>query len=575
MATTVGEIQLIARINTAQYQQDAKSIEKANDGIEKSADSTSKKSNAAFSTIAKVGLAAVATAAVAVGVAITKNIGGAIRRVDTLNNSTRTFENMGFATAEVESNMQQLVESITGLPTPLDSAVRGMQSLAATYGDIGQGRAIFTALNNAILGFGGTAQEVDNAITQLSQLPMDGPLDAQTWNSLRNSGLTPVLVAMAKDMGMGVNEMKKAFGEGELTVKDFTEALVNMDKQGGGGMKSLEKIARDSTKGIDTGWANMQTAIQRGVANIITAIGPENLSGAITTLGKVLESGLNAFVRLVEFVQRNSKVFQTLAILIGSVLTPFIISYTAATIAAGVQSLIAGARMAAGWLLALGPIGIIVAAVTAAVALIIANWDTVKGWLSSFWNWIKKNWDIVLGVLTGGVGLAVVAIIRNFDKIKSIAGTVMGWFKDIGAAIGNALGNAFKTAVNAVLGFLENRINDIIDTMNHAIHLVDNITPGGLDRIDRVSLPRLAEGGIITSPTIAMVGEGGEAEAVIPLSKLDKMLDNKREDRPYEPRAVVRIPEQSSAEYRQGAVNTIKAYNEYLRSRGLPELGVA
>ena len=32
-----------------------------------------------------------------------------------------------------------------------------------------------------------------------------------------------------------------------------------------------------------------------------------------------------------------------------------------------------------------------------------------------------------------------------------------------------------------------------------------------------ISLPKLAEGGIVTKPTLAMVGEGGESEAVIPL----------------------------------------------------------
>jgi len=37
------------------------------------------------------------------------------------------------------------------------------------------------------------------------------------------------------------------------------------------------------------------------------------------------------------------------------------------------------------------------------------------------------------------------------------------------------------------------------------------------------SIAGLAEGGIVTKPTLAMVGEGGEPEAVIPLSKMGKM----------------------------------------------------
>ena len=39
-------------------------------------------------------------------------------------------------------------------------------------------------------------------------------------------------------------------------------------------------------------------------------------------------------------------------------------------------------------------------------------------------------------------------------------------------------------------------------------------------------IPGLAEGGIVTGPTLAMIGEGGESEAVIPLSKLSAMMQN-------------------------------------------------
>ena len=39
-----------------------------------------------------------------------------------------------------------------------------------------------------------------------------------------------------------------------------------------------------------------------------------------------------------------------------------------------------------------------------------------------------------------------------------------------------------------------------------------------------IAVPFLAEGGIVTGPTLAMVGEGRESEAVIPLSKLDNMM---------------------------------------------------
>ena len=37
-------------------------------------------------------------------------------------------------------------------------------------------------------------------------------------------------------------------------------------------------------------------------------------------------------------------------------------------------------------------------------------------------------------------------------------------------------------------------------------------------------IPGLAEGGIVTSPTLAMIGEGSQSEAVIPLNRLPQML---------------------------------------------------
>lgn len=440
--TTIGNIQLIATIDTSQYKAGAKEVERTNDRIENSSDKTSSSINKGFNTVAKVGLAALAAAAASAGAAITSNLGNAIRRVDTLNTANRTFENMGFETQQVKTSMDRLVDSITGLPTPLDSAVRGMQSLSATYGDVEQGQRIFTALNNAILGFGGTAAEVDNAIQQLSQLPMDGPLDAQTWNSLRNSGLTPVLVAMAKDMGLSINEMKEAFGEGELTVQDFTEALTRMDKEGGGGLKSLEQIARDATSGISTGWANMQTAITRGVANIIERIGSENISRAIAGIGEAFESGLNGVIRAIDLFEEYSGVIRDVAMTIGILLIPALTRYIALQTVAGVQALIAGGRIAAGWLLALGPIGLIAAAVGAAVALIISNWDSLREPFEGFLQTLNEIYTNVSQTLVSGFNTAKEAVTSFIQSVIDWFVRYRQWFINIAIVAGTILGPA-------------------------------------------------------------------------------------------------------------------------------------
>lgn len=540
MATTVGSIEYDVRLNLRNLQSDVKSAEKivnsGNAEMEKSSKKAGGAMSAAYGAIAGVA-ATVANKAIN---SITGSIDQAIKRVDTLNNSSRTFSNMGIEASKSSKAVGNLEKSIKGLPTPLDSAIRGMTSLTATYGDVDKGQKVFSSLNNAILGFGGTAAQVDNAITQLSQLPMDGPLDAQTWNSLRNSGITPVLVAMAKESGMSVSEMKTAFGEGELTVQDFTDRLIDMNEKGGGGLTSLEDIAKDSTKGIGTGFANLQTSIVRGMAKIIESVGSENISNAITGLAVAFEGVLVAVVAVIKFIQDNSKVFQTLAIIIGSILTPAILAYTAATIVAGVQSLIAGAKMAAAWLLALGPIGLIIAVVAAAVGLIIANWDTVKGvvvgvWetiknaVSSAFSWIKKNWPLVLAIITGPIGIAAALIIKNFDKIKSAVSGVWKWIKGVFGTIGSVAATIIKAPVNAIIGFAENTINGFIRAINGAIGSINNIPGVNIPTLGEMNIPKLAEGGIVKARPggiLANIGEGGQDEAVIPLDRLEKMLTN-------------------------------------------------
>lgn len=67
---------------------------------------------------------------------ISASISTAVKRVDTLNNSSRVFDNMGFAANDVKVSMDGLKQSILGLPTPLDQAVRGMQMIASTTPDI-------------------------------------------------------------------------------------------------------------------------------------------------------------------------------------------------------------------------------------------------------------------------------------------------------------------------------------------------------------------------------------------------------------------------------------------------------
>lgn len=471
----------------------------AQDRLQRLLNGTEKSTSGFSSAMTKAGVVAGSVAAVLVTVlnkafsTVTNSIDAAIRRIDTLNNSQRTFQNMGFAAEDTQEAMDNLEKSIQGLPTSLDAAVRGTTSLAATYGDVNKGQKIFTALNNAILGFGGSSAEVTNAIQQLSQLPMHGPLDAQTWNSLRNSGLTPVLVAISRDMGKSVSELKDSLGSGELTVQDFTDALIKMNKEGGGGLKSLENIAKDSTKGIQTSMENANTAIARGVASIIEAIGSESIAKSITDTGKafenvlkqlaggfkILQNAINATIKflqpLITYIQNNKtvmEVLKTTLLVLGGILI--------GTVVAAI-TVVVGAAAALTWAIE-GLVNIFIAVGQAGVNAwntIVSGWNTAVGFFTGIVNGIKSVFNTLIGFFS------------------NLWGTITSSFRQVGVTIGNAIGSAFKNVMNGIIGFVENTVNSVIDSINRVAKGIDDALPGDQSgfRVNRVSLPKFADGG--------------------------------------------------------------------------------
>ncbi|WP_406353259.1 phage tail tape measure protein [Streptomyces sp. NBC_00658] len=99
----------------------------------------------------------------------------------------------------------------------------------------------------------------------------------------------------------------------------------------------------------------------------------------------------------------------------------------AAWVLMGAQSLIQAGRMAAAWLIAMGPVALVIAAVVGLVALIIANWDTVKQATLDAWNWVweKIKWvgeklvEFFLNFTLVGL------VIKHWQSIKD--GTVRVW----------------------------------------------------------------------------------------------------------------------------------------------------
>ena len=155
------------------------------------------------------------------------------------------------------------------------------------------------------------------------------------------------------------------------------------------------------------------------------------------------------------------------------------------------------------------------------------GWDGLTKIFSDLGTWFGDRWSDVTNALSNVSTWFGDTFTRAYNAVKDafsnigsffsgVWETVKNIFVDAGQKVGSAVGGAFKSAVNGVLGTIENVVNGFIGMINGVIGMINKIPGVSLGSIGYVSLPRLARGGIVDSPTVAMIGEAGK-EVVMPL----------------------------------------------------------
>ncbi|XZH96371.1 phage tail tape measure protein [Clostridium perfringens] len=136
--------------------------------------------------------------------------------------------------------------------------------------------------------------------------------------------------------------------------------------------------------------------------------------------------------------------------------------------------------------------------------------------LNSFFGTVSAIWNGVKGVFTGIITFIKGVFTGNWrSAFQGLA--------DIVKSIFGMLGGIIKAPINAAIS----GINMAIRGINSLSFNVPSWIPGiggSHFGVNLPTIPALAEGGIVTKATMALVGEGKEHEAVIPLSKLDKLV---------------------------------------------------
>lgn len=283
----------------------------------------SSKSAAIAGAVAGVAAAAVNKAMNLVG----NSIGDAISRVDTLARFPTVMKNLGYSAEGASLQVNRIAKSLIGLPTSLDSLVTFVQRVAPVSKSLKGATDLALAFNNAVLAGGGPTYRQADAIEQFSQMLAKGKPDMMAWRTLQEA-MPATLGQIAKQLGItsgNTLDLYDALMDGKIGFDDFTDAVIGLNTKGLPGFKNFQDQAKDATAGIATGIQNAQTAITRGIAKILQAVGQKNISSAIADIGKAFETVLTKISVIlppvlktlgdfVGFVARNKDVFLSLAV---------------------------------------------------------------------------------------------------------------------------------------------------------------------------------------------------------------------------------------------------------------------
>lgn len=311
--------------------------------------------------------------------------------------------------------------------------------------------------------------------------------------------------------------------------------------------------------------------------DVATFLGSIDWGGIFAALGEGVVDALEGIYEFLVGVTQNetaATIIEAVAIALG-ILAGAVAAYN---IVMGIYNVVTGIAAAVTTALSSPILAIIlvIGALIAICVLLYQNWDTIKEKAVEIWGKIKefisnaiekvkevisnvinkiketwsniwgkikdtasKVWDGIKGAITGTINGIKTGISNTLNAIKSVWDKIWGGLKTTVTNIFDAIWGAIKGVINSILGGIEGMANGVIGGINTVIGALNNLSfdvpdwvpvLGGktfgfnITELSKVSLPRLANGGITTGATLAEIGEAGR-EAVLPLENNTGWMD--------------------------------------------------
>ena len=463
--------------------------------------------------------------------------------LDTADSMSKLSQRTGIAAPELDKfrKVAELSDtSIKSLERAFPALTKNMD-MAAQKGK-GPAFEAFERLGVAVKNADGSLRSADSVMLDIAdklQGMADGSEKAALASAVFGTRIGSELIPMLNSGGDAVRNMSTSLTQDFAdSAAAFNDRIENMqEKFGDLGLRLTEALL---------------PALE-ALAGVV-----EGLMAAFSALPGPIQSVIAAFAG----IAAAAVVFAPLVSAVAK-LGPLLVALKPALIA------IVGALTGGGGVLAAiaavftGPVGWIALAVAAGVAIykfrdqIAAVFKVIgdiiktvadlymKIWIKPLLNTAKKiykaiteNWKKIFKVVSDVVKKAFNAYKRTFiDPVINTGKRIYSFFADTFRRVGDAIKAPIKAAmdfikgiVNSVFRGIGNVINGFINNINRLISGANKISNavGGpsMPTIPNVKMPQFAKGGVVNGPTVAMVGEGGEPEYIIPQSKMARAAAN-------------------------------------------------
>lgn len=152
-----------------------------------------------------------------------------------------------------------------------------------------------------------------------------------------------------------------------------------------------------------------------------------------------------------------------------------------------------------------------------------------KGFFNYWVSIFKTAFTIVAAIIKGLLNNATAVVSGLIGVFSGILTYLQGVFTGNWKQAWEGIKRVFTSIVDSIKSIFGGAIDWISSKISGLVNLVTSIPDkiqGIKNSIGNISLkvPGFATGGIVTSPTLAMVGEGSSAEAILPLDKLPRLM---------------------------------------------------